>query len=51
MGQNLLLPFQHHQVDGAGPFFHYQSRYLPAPGYGLVSTHGPFSVTAMVCSK
>src|ERR1035437_5761824 len=51
MGQNLLPPFQHHRIDGAGPLFHHRGRYLPAPACGLVSTHGPFSVTAMQCSK
>src|ERR1039458_362566 len=43
----VILP----RVDGAGPFFPHQSRHLPAPAYGLVSPHGPFSVTAMQCSK
>ena len=57
MRQNLLLPFQHYLVDGTGPLFHHRGRYLPATGrslftaQGLVSTHGPFSVTAMQCSK
>jgi len=47
MGQHLLLTFQDHLEDQARPFFHDRRRDL----YGLVRTQGPFSVTAMQCSK
>jgi hypothetical protein len=45
VSQNLLLRIQYNFKNQSRPLFHYRS------GYGLVSTHGPFSVTAMQCSK
>src|SRR5439155_23901444 len=47
VGQNLVLALQHHFVDRAGPLGHHRRDHH----YGLVSTHGPFSVTAIQCSK
>ena len=56
--QNPLLLLQHYHIYSTGPLFHHRGHdhpgpWPPAPGpcYGLVSTHGPFSVTAMQCSK
>ena len=47
MAKNSLLPFQHQLKNQTRPLF-YDCRWNR---YGLVSTHGPFSVTAMQCSK
>src|SRR5437764_10133672 len=47
VGQNLLLRPQDHLEDGTGPLLDHSGLDL----YGLVRTHGPFSVTAMQCSK
>src|SRR5690242_6248034 len=44
--KNLRRPLAHHHCLEPRP----QTR-APSPRYGLVSTHGPFSVTAMQCSK
>jgi hypothetical protein len=58
--QNLLLVLQLQQPYGGWPLFYHDGLDHPgprslAPGpcfrHGLVSTHGPFSVTAMQCSK
>ena len=65
VGQYLLLILQLHHVHGTRPLFHHNCLDTlaptrrtggcparpPAPAHGLVSTHGPFSVTAMQCSK
>jgi len=47
MAQNLLLPLQHQLKNQTRPLFHDRRQ----DRYGLVSTQGPFSVTAMQCSK
>ena len=53
--QNLLLCIQHHLKYQARPLLddcrRNQSRPRLPASYGLVNTHGPFSVTAMQCSK
>jgi hypothetical protein len=58
--QDLLLVLQLQQPNGGRPLFDDDGLDYPgprplAPGpcfrHGLVSTHGPFSVTAMQCSK
>ena len=47
VGQNLLLIFQDYLKNQTRPLFHDRR----PNRYGLVSTHGPLSVTAMQCSK
>ena len=45
--QNLLFRVQDYLENQTWPLFDDSRR----NSYGLVSTHGPFSVTAMQCSK
>src|SRR5436305_1184069 len=51
MGQHLLPVRQHQHVNRGRPLFQNRRRHQTAADYGLVSTHGPFSVTAIQCSK
>src|SRR5262249_49882861 len=50
-GQNLLAVAQGHAVEGARQLFNHFASYVSALFYLVVSTHGPFSVIATVCSK
>jgi hypothetical protein len=53
VGQNLLPGGQRNFKNQPRPLFHHRGGHHPprARRYGLVSTHGPFSVTATQCSK
>src|SRR5687768_1854936 len=48
MGRNLLLVLEFEAIGRTGQEFYYCSR---NSHYGLVSTQGPFAVTATQCSK